>query len=260
MNIALYAAHNTNGVEPSSRIALLNLVYNWFETRYIHTHDIYTEEENSIHALWCRHMKVPHDGLDFWMYYNFLIRHSIEWCEKLILLNSSVVVIRPLDELIRWCMGNESLFVWCCKSLIDIDPVKEYIESWFLTFKWTAVRDFYDYLMEYGVCMSKSDVIRVYELWLSDLFNNEKAAFTTRNTLTAIWWNLHGDDENTKWYNFSCSFAEPLLSVSTWVPFIKKTFDNYGAIAKYEEVIKYLARYFNDGNTSILRANMIIWL
>ena len=183
---------------------------------------------------------------DFWMYCSFFQTHiqSKHWKWKLLLINDSVLVVRPLNNIFKWLDNCEEEYVginewWIKKKNIDNyikfirkdrnwyrSPYKnwKHIESWFIQIQWKA-RDLIDKMIIEWVPSIKEQTIYEYELKRSQIAYKK---YTT-NVL----------NKNNR--RISICYDEPLYMYNNNQPRIKKNFNNYWYKKQFKPVIDKLA-------------------
>lgn len=107
---------------------------------------------------------VVNEGLDFGMWYKILSKLEVEKYTRIGLVNDSCVLFRTLDHFFRWI--NEEDLDYC--GLIDSNEVSYHIQSYFIIINSPALISLRDYFLKYGIINNKEQVIRIYEVGLSE--------------------------------------------------------------------------------------------
>lgn len=107
---------------------------------------------------------VVNEGFDFGMWYKILTQIEVAEYTRIGLINDSCILFRKLDPFFQWI--NENGLDYC--GLIDSNEINYHIQSYFLIINSPALISLRDYFLKNGVIHSKEQIIRVYEVGLSE--------------------------------------------------------------------------------------------
>lgn len=108
--------------------------------------------------------KEKNEGYDFGMWYKAIQQRDILKYERVAFVNDSSVLFRSLDAFVNWAVSGKSDVL----GMTESHAVSHHIQSYFLWFKKQALPVVKDYFQKHGIQKDLDNVIRVYEIGLSN--------------------------------------------------------------------------------------------
>lgn len=109
------------------------------------------------------YQKEKNEGYDFGLWYKALTSRNVEEYDRIILVNDSCIVFKPLDAFFSWTATEEAEAYGMTAS----DAVEPHLQSYFLVFGKKAIPHVLSYFNEHKLQADLNRVIHVYEIGLS---------------------------------------------------------------------------------------------
>ena len=119
-------------------------------------------------------------GFDFGQWYQAFQSLSIDNYEKIVLVNDSCILFKPLDEFINWSTNNKADM----QGITLSEALYPHLQSYFLVLNKKAIALTLEYFQKHKIKENISDVIHVYEVGLSKFIQEQGlkiAAFVDNN-------------------------------------------------------------------------------
>ncbi len=135
---------------------------------------------------------VVNEGYDFGMWHKALAKYDVSGYDRLGLINDSCILFGKLDTFFKWLDKEKPDY----SGLTDSYQIEYHIQSYFLIINKETIPFVIDYFRQNGIIAELSEVIRVYEVGLSQYLvkmgKNLKAMYhftkeTDSNNNAIVW-------------------------------------------------------------------------
>lgn len=103
------------------------------------------------------------EGFDFGMWHKALREYDIEQYDRVGLINDSCVLFKKLDFFFEWLESENVDYA----GMTDCNAIQYHIQSYFIVINKNGIAPVKEYLVRHGIFSNIKDVIKVYEVGLS---------------------------------------------------------------------------------------------